>query len=171
MVATVCQTVLLLSPGSSSQSVCSGEDHRQRQYLATRHLLRHRLSQGFSPSPDQHAAQPGPDLLLHTAPYWQQSIPGPHGKIHQLQSNLQLFISLKIKDVSSSLLLQIQFSPLRQYSYVSVPNSKKIDSKCFTNQNWVHRRTSDRQVFTDCFKIVPTVGLCVLFLFFIFYFS
>lgn len=79
--------------GPSSQWVCGGEDHRPRQDLATRPLLRHRLSQGFSSSPDQDAAQPWWDLLLHTAPYWQQSIPRPHGELHWTGPNVQLCVS------------------------------------------------------------------------------
>lgn len=61
------------------------------------------------------------------------------------------FYFVEMTDFSSSFLLQIEFSPLRQYSYVSAPNSRKIDSECSGRSPII---TSDRRVIAHWFKIL-----------------
>lgn len=52
-----------------------------------------------------------------------------------------MFIMLSDTDIY--LLLQVQFNPLRQYSYVSAPNSEKVESESLNS--WRGNLLQDRQ--------------------------
>lgn len=70
--------------GSSSQWLCNWEDAGQRQDVAACSILGYRLWKNFSRRPHKNTSETGWNILLHTAPYWNESIPRSHSEGNNL---------------------------------------------------------------------------------------